>query len=360
MDSGISRSHPDLHVVGGASFVPGIDDWDDVDDGHGTRCAGIVGARRNRAGVVGVAPGCDLYALKVSTGGRANTDWILAAMVWAAREGLDIVSHSMWDDDGASTPDEEPWLDVGRGAELLVSSGCLVVGIAGNSGSFLNPWVTNPARADSLIAVGSVDRNSDWSPFSSYGPSTLGLLQGVELVAPGSRIRSTDLGGGYATDSGTSYACPHVSGAAALLKQLHPSWSPQELRLRLHQTATDLPTIGRDVKTGWGLLDCFRAVTDPGIPGHVYNQLSGTVASVSREGNANVIKFTGTASLRDWESGRTVDDPVFVLSPPASQTDTALLANSIGRTLTLFGLILDDASDPNRFRTDQLASLELG
>lgn len=72
-----------------------------------------------------------------------------------------------------------------------------------------------------------------------------------------------------------------------------------------------------------------------------------------------MVKFTGSVSLRDWESGRTVDDLIFILSPPANNADTALLANSIGRRLTLFSLILDDASEPQRFRTDHLASIEV-
>lgn len=360
IDSGIDRSHPDLSVVDGASFVPGIPDWDDVEDGHGTACAGIVGARRNKLGVVGVAPDCDLYALKVTRGGRGSTDWMLAAMVWAAERKLDVVSISLWDDDGASSPDEPEWFDMARGAELLLNNGCLVVGISGNSGSFPNPWVTNPARAEGFMAVGAVEQDRSWWPRSSYGPDSLGEKRGVEIAAPGANVRSTWRGGAYVDFLfGTSFACPHVTGAAALLKQLHPTWSPQEIRVRLKQTADDLILPGRDEKTGWGLLNCLRAVNDPVGANRVYNQIDGRVSSVSRQGSAHIVRFSGDVILRDWNSQSVVADVVFVISPPVREADASLLGSSIGRRLTLFGLFLDDATDGRLFRASELDSLTI-
>jgi subtilisin family serine protease len=361
IDSGIDRSHPDLSVVDGASFFPGIFDWDDVEDGHGTACAGIVGARRNNHGIVGVAPDCDLYALKVSQGGRSNTDFILAAMVWAAERRLDVVSISLWDDDGASAPDEPEWLDMARGSELLLNSGCLVVGIAGNSGDLIpNHWITNPGRVEGFMAVGSVNHDRTWSPFSSFGPEDLGENRSVEIAAPGANVRSAWRGGIYADGlNGTSFACPHVTGAAALLKQLHPTWSPQEIRVRLKQTADDITVPGRDEKTGWGLLNCHRAVNDPVSPNRVYNEISGRVTSLSRQGDAHVVRFSGDVVLRDWNSERVVADVIFIVSPPVGEADASLLGAAIGRQLTLFGLFLDDATDTRLFRASQLGSLTI-
>ena len=114
IDSGIDKNHPDLTVTEGVSFYPGIDDWDDVEDGHGTFCAGIVGARKNNLGVVGVAPDCSLFAIKVSHQERSTTDFLAAAMTWAARKKLDVVSISLWDTGGKTKPYEEPWEDMTR------------------------------------------------------------------------------------------------------------------------------------------------------------------------------------------------------------------------------------------------------
>jgi subtilisin family serine protease len=265
IDSGIDKRHPDLTVAEGVSFYPGIDDWDDVEDGHGTFCAGIVGARKNDLGVVGVAPDCSLYAIKVSYREESNTDYLLAGMTWAARKKLDVVSISLWDTSGAEQPYEEPWEDMTRGAQHLIDNGCVVVGIAGNSGYLIDRhWVTNPGRCPRIIAVGGVDRAKERWVTSSYGPDDLPEEQGVELVAPGMGIRSTYRGGGYKDgESGTSFACPHVTGAVALLKQLHPTWTPAEIRARLKQTSEELGPAGRDAEYGVGLLDCYRAVLDP-------------------------------------------------------------------------------------------------
>ena len=110
------------------------------------------------------------------------------------------------------------------------------------------------------MAVASVDRNRRIAGSSSRGPDTLGPESGIEISAPGVSINSTVPGGGYGVKSGTSMACPHVSGAAALLKQQHPTWTPARIRARLRDTASDLGVPGADPTFGSGLLDCQRAV----------------------------------------------------------------------------------------------------
>lgn len=261
IDTGIDQDHPDLVVSGGASFVPGVDSWDD-DQGHGTHCAGIIGARNNAAGVVGVAPDCRLYAVKVlDSQGSGQLSWILAGMGWAAQQGMQVVSMSL----GSSAErDAECVLAYQRAAEACMDAGAIVVAAAGNSGREPQvggrPWVGFPARCPGFLAVGAVDANQVPANFSSNGPPELCLLCGVEIAAPGVSVNSTYLGGGYKELSGTSMACPHVAGAAALLKQLHPTWSPAEIRDRLRDTAQDIGLPGRDPQTGAGLLDCHRAV----------------------------------------------------------------------------------------------------
>ncbi len=258
IDTGIDDNHPDLTVSGGVSMVPGATSWDD-DNGHGTHCAGIAGARNNATGVVGVAPGCDLYAIKVLSGaGSGRLSWILAGMGWAEQNGMDVASMSLGSN--VNSPDAACTLAYQRAAERLNRAGCVVVAAAGNNGRAGNPWVGNPARCAGFMAVAAVDNNRNLAGFSSRGPASLCSDCGVEISAPGVSIRSTVPGGGLGVKSGTSMACPHVSGAAALLKELHPTWTPDRIRARLRATASDLGAPGNDPGYGSGLLDCRRAV----------------------------------------------------------------------------------------------------
>ncbi len=256
IDTGIDGDHPDLTVSGGASFVPGVTSWED-DQGHGTHCAGIAGARYNSIGVVGVAPNVSLYAVKVlNSKGSGMFSWILAGMGWAARNNMDIVSMSLGSDvDKPDVACPSMYVDA---AEELIREGCLPIAAAGNSGRGPNRWVGLPARCAGFVAVAAVDDQGLKADFSSWGPGFL-----VSLSAPGARIYSTYVGGGYRTLSGTSMACPHVSGAAALIRELRPTWTPDRIRQRLIVTTKDLGAPGNDEMFGAGLLDCHAAVYNP-------------------------------------------------------------------------------------------------
>ena len=261
IDSEIDKDHPDLPIVEGETFHPDTDNWYDGNDYHGTFCAGIIGARNNSSGVVGVAPDSDLFALRVNQNGSGSIENIFAAMMWAKDRGLDVVSISQWNTSGARAPDEEPWPDMVRGASILNAAGCSVVGITGNSGGYPNHWVTNPGRCPNFIAVGGTQADDTWWGSSSFGPEDLEERMAVELVAPGSNVTSTVPGGGIASGgNGTSFACPHVSGLIALLKELHPDWSPDDLLAHMKATSVDLGSPGRDPKLGVGMIDAYAAV----------------------------------------------------------------------------------------------------
>ena len=133
--------------------------------------------------------------------------------------------------------------------------GILPIAAAGNSGrrgSRGYPFVGNPARCPSFMAVSSVDCKRRRSAFSSFGPQ-------VEITAPGSNVWSTYPPNTYKRLSGTSMACPHVAGVAALVKARRPTWSGDRIRLHLLRTATDLGSPGRDWFYGFGLVNAYRA-----------------------------------------------------------------------------------------------------
>lgn len=254
IDTGIA-AHADLGVSGGASFVPGLASYND-DNGHGTHCAGIIAARNNFIGVIGVAPAASLYAVKVlNSAGSGMTSWILAGMTWARQNGMKVVSMSL----GANVP---PMVAYQNAITQLTNAGVTVVCAAGNNGqSTTFPYVGAPANSHPLaIAVGAIDINKMIAPWSSRG--THGSpWNPVTLVAPGVSINSTFPfpASSYKSLSGTSMACPHVSGAVALIKQKFPMFTPAQVKAKLIVSSSDLGVPGNDPTYGAGLLNCDKA-----------------------------------------------------------------------------------------------------
>jgi subtilisin len=256
IDSGIDCTHPDLaaNCAGGYDFVN--DDDDPMDDlGHGTHVAGIVAAVYNGVGVVGVAPDVELYALKVlDYNGSGWWSEVIAALQWAVDHGIQVTNNSY-----AGESETEP-AALRTAFDNAYAAGVLNVAAAGNSGNAEGTGdnVPYPARFDSVIAVAATDQNESRASFSSTGPA-------VELAAPGVSITSTTMGGGYGAVSGTSFACPHAAGAAALVISSGVTdanangRTNDEVRAILTQSADDLGAAGRDALYGWGLVNAARA-----------------------------------------------------------------------------------------------------
>ena len=252
IDTGIQPNHPDLRVVGGYDCTrPGTRSersqssrWRD-DHGHGTHVAEIVGALDNTRGVVGVAPGVRLWAVRVFTAtGYSRISWIACGIDWvtskrdpnnSARPLIEVANMSLRDkgtDDrncGYSTIDIEH-----QAICRSTARGTLYVVAAGNDSNVAGNWrpasynevVTVSAMADydgkpgglasaPCVAFGRRDSDDTFADFSNYGLD-------IDVVAPGVCVRSTYRGSTYATISGTSMATPHVAGAAALFLVAHP------------------------------------------------------------------------------------------------------------------------------------------
>jgi subtilisin len=252
VDTGIAPHHPDLRVYGGASFVPGVTRWHD-DHYHGTHVAGTIAATTNQRGIVGIAPAARLYAVKVlNRHGRGYTSWLLNGLAWCYRNGMHVVNLSLGS--GASTHSTRNYSRACDNAgRLLRRRGILPIAAAGNLGSSSQPYVGNPARCPSFMAVSSIDCNRRRSSFSSYGPQ-------VEICAPGTNVLSTFAPNGYRQLSGTSMATPHVAGVAALVKSRYPSWTGDRIRVHLWRTAMDLGRPERDWLFGYGQVRAYHAV----------------------------------------------------------------------------------------------------
>lgn len=255
LDTGVDTSHPDLNVVGGHSCAKGRG-YDD-NYGHGTHAAGIIGARDDRTGVVGVAPGARMYGVKVlDDDANGTTRELLCGIEWVTstrtdnnpRNDIDVANLSLG---GVGTDDG----DCGRkDGDILhqavcrsVAAGVTYVVAAGNDHQDASKLV--PAAYSEVITVSALadsdgrpggrggspscraDEDDTLANFSNYGPA-------VDIIAPGVCIFSTmpvdDRGSpGYGTLTGTSFAAPHVAGAAALYISRNRGATPAEVRAAL-------------------------------------------------------------------------------------------------------------------------------
>lgn len=243
LDTGISSTHPDITVSGGINLVGKSKNnkWDD-DNGHGTHVSGIIAARNNSIGVVGVAPDAELYSVKVlDVYGNGYISDVIEGIDWSVQNNMNIISMSL-----GTTIYSQAFNDTAANA---YNSGILLVAAAGNNGdgNFTTDNVLYPAKFDSVIAVSAIDYNNIAPFWSADGAE-------VELAAPGVDIYSTWLDGGYATLSGTSMAAPFVSGVAALVKGKNLSLAPKEIRGTLAHNSIDLGDTGRDRIYGFGLV----------------------------------------------------------------------------------------------------------
>ena len=266
IDTGIQADHPDLNVVGGHNCINADPaDWGDG-YGHGTHVAGIAAAKDNGIGVVGVAPGARLWAVRVfDSTGFSLLSWIVCGIDWvtgqkdptdstkALFEAANMSLRDAGSNDGncGYTNGDAEHQAICRS----VAAGTTYAVAAGNDGTDAGRWI--PAAYPEVITVsaladfngqpgggaastcysfGSYDVDDTFADFSNYGPA-------VDLIAPGKCIYSTYPtalrdGSGYVVLSGTSMATPHVAGAIALYKVSHPTAAPSEVQAALQAAGT--------------------------------------------------------------------------------------------------------------------------
>lgn len=260
LDTGIDRLHPDLRnnvISGGRDFVN--DDFNATDDhGHGSLVAGIAAAETNNTeGIAGVAWNCKLLPVKIlDEDGWGDYFDIADGIIWAADNGADVINMSFGG--------EQPYPNDDRALREALSyakdAGSVLVAAAGNE----DDYVYYPAAYDEYcIAVAATDYNDERPWWSNPGPE-------VDVAAPGDRILSCVptwyWGPGsfpYAYAEGTSMAAPHVAGLAALLKDLKPWLSVDEIMDVIRYTAEDVNSgsdPGFDDFIGYGRINLETAL----------------------------------------------------------------------------------------------------
>jgi subtilisin len=247
IDTGVTK-HSDLNVFGGkdCTSTRASGPYTDL-IGHGTHVAGTIGARDNTIGVVGVAPGARIWAVKVFSDGTQvsyDSETICGLDYVRSMAGtIDVVNLSLggylgYDLGSCSAhPYHQAYCNV-------VNAGVTVVVAAGNDSSDARYYV--PAQFDEVITVSAFydtdglpggfgscnayfDCDDEFATFSNYGAD-------VDLAAPGVDILSTSRTGGYEVMSGTSMASPHVAGGAALVIAQQGRMSPASVKARLQMT----------------------------------------------------------------------------------------------------------------------------
>lgn len=263
VDTGIDIRHRDLNVVGGKNCSTGGTSYDDG-NGHGTHVAGTVAAKDNGVGVVGVAPGTPLYAVRVLNDTGSGTwssvicgiDWVSAN---AANYGIKVVNMSLGgsgsDDNNCGYTNSDALhqaicKSVEKGLTYVVSAGNSALDFANSVPAAYNEVLTVTAIADyngqpgggaaPTCSTGSDDTAASFSNFTTIGSND----ESHTIAAPGVCINSTWKGRSYNTISGTSMAAPHIAGTATLCIASGACFgsTPNQIIAKLRSDAAAQPT----------------------------------------------------------------------------------------------------------------------
>ncbi len=283
VDEGVDVAHPDLvtnmlpgHNAVAAAPPGGIPGNAAAGDAHGTACAGIAAATGNNGlGIAGVCWTAQILPVRIGFGSFwTQDDWILDGITWAADHGADVISCS-WGGGPPSVIEQNA-----IGYAVILGRGGLGTPVFCSSGNGDIGTVAYPAAYPETIAVGasspcderksSSSCDGQWWWGSQWGPQ-------LDLVAPGPNVTTTDnsgiagyTAGNYVNFGGTSSACPHAAGAAALLLSIDPLLTVAQVRQFLTASARDqvgLPsedTPGWDPYMGWGRLDILQLLIQSG------------------------------------------------------------------------------------------------
>ncbi|XVJ59247.1 MAG: S8 family serine peptidase [Tepidisphaera sp.] len=357
IDTGIQRTHPDLaantwvnpgEIAGnsidddGNGFVDDLYGWDFVnndnnptdDNGHGTHCAGTIGAvGNNGVGVVGVVWNTKLAACKfLSASGSGSISAALSSLQYCIGKGIKV-SNNSWGGGGFSQ-------SMANALTTAANVGHIFVAAAGNGGYNNDTSPSYPASYTNpnVIAVAATASNDTLASFSQFGATS------VDVGAPGVNIYSTYPTNSYTTLSGTSMATPHVAGVVTAVYGQNPSWTYQQVRDRIYATVRPVAALNGRCVTG-GMVNLQAALVNNNNPPTINLTAPATNLTVNA---GTVISYAATANdLQDgnisanirWTSnlqGQIGTGSSFSHSTlmVGTHTITASISDSIGSTAT--------------------------
>ncbi len=268
LDSGVSRTHPDLAGRWRGGENSWFDPYGDMAQpgdlsGHGTAVMGLLVGGDASGSAIGMAPDAQWIAARIfDRNHNATTVAIHQAFQWLLNP-----------DGDPDTPDAphvvcNSWslayagctLEFQQDLRALRAAGIVPVFAAGNGGPG-DATDTSPANNPEAFAVGATDGEDEVYEESSRGPSSCGesVRTFPELAAPGVSVYTASLHASYAYATGTSIAAPHVAGGLALLLSAFPDLTPEEQERALRASAVDIGGDGPDNDSGYGRLDLLAA-----------------------------------------------------------------------------------------------------
>jgi len=294
------------------SFVDDLFGWDFWDSGditspntdndplldatdHGTHVAGIAAAETDNDTAIAAAGFNSLY-MAIKTGGTSqdpeSIGYGFSGILYAAGQGADIINCS-WGSNSYSQAEQDI-------INAATDMGSLVIAAAGNETA---DQLDYPAGYNNVVAVGAIDQNNVVASYSNFGYH-------LDVLATGNDIRSTSYNNSLVSLSGTSMATPVVSGLAALLKEVHPGWSPERIGRQIRTSARYIYNTNSsdyDNKLGHGSIDAYRALNTnlPGlkIVSHNFTDSNGGKLTLGEQGQVqirltNLGKATSNLSLQ--------------------------------------------------------------
>jgi len=337
VDSGALISHQEIaanyNSSGDYDYINN-DPTPNDDRGHGTHVASTAAAVKNNVGIHGVAYESQIVAFKsLDSDGFGSTSTVADGINESAAVGAKVLNLSL----GAGSPSSiiKSTLQTTKNADILS------VAATGNDGNsqpdYPAYYAIDSDLQGSIIAVGSVDSDSNISSFSNHCGNTKNYC----LVAPGENIHGAYIGGdtAYADYSGTSMATPHVAGAAAVLRAAWTHLNASQTAQILLQTATDLGEAGTDDIYGRGLLNLEYAVQAQG---------------------QNILNYGSSASSGgyDLSTSSLSTDPIFgdaFTNNIAPNIESAIFLDDYGRDYKAFlGKKISSRANINHFNLEPI------
>jgi len=271
VDTGVDYNHQDLNskVIKGWDFIGWDNDpMDQSSVSHGTHVAGIAAAEsNNNTGVTGASWYSEILAVRGIPG---RVSQLAAAIKYASNRGCKVINVS--GGTNAST------LSLRLAVDYVYRRGGLLCATAGNSGTNTRRYPGAYSKAFCVANTTDNDRRASSSRFGSW----------VDISAPGVNVLSTIRNNGYGRLTGTSMSCPLVSGSAAVVWSMNPSWNAGQVRSRLEKSSKRLPS---SWQIGIGRIDLFEAVFNGSFE-------IGDLSEWSRTGTCGSIRRLGPLTPR--------------------------------------------------------------